>query len=600
MADISKIKLPNEAEPRLVKDTEARNIANSKAADAVFIPADPTAATPVEAKRGLVPAPPSTPGTTKFLREDATWAEPAGSGGTSDYDDLLDKPQINSVTLEGNKTAAQLSLQKSIKVDVSGTVTAIADANNDTEFVAGSNVTITGNTSDGTITISATDTTYESKTADSGGTEVSLVTTGEKYTWDNKQSAIKVGSSAVADANHVTTFAEGANVDITAENGTITIAATDTTYSTFDATHAGLAPAGGTTSGFLKNDGSWATPQDTTYTEGTGIDISNANVISNTGVTAVTESNSSTGTNGTISVTTNGTTGEVAVKGLNTAAYKDVDTVIDTANPSTKLPTSAAVNTAITNAINALPEPMVFKGTVSGTYPSTPSVGDTYKATADSNSGVTPKYKAGDTVIYSEPSTGTFEWVVIPSGDEPSGTVTGVTGSDGVVTTDTELGGSTISKAGTVKLALVTNHTTTVNAGNATSTANRSYPLAIDGNSKLAVNVPWENTTYANGSGITIGSGNAINHSNSVTASGDTAAALKVKYDAQGHITGSAALSASDIGLGSTGSAVTGVSTTATSTATGYIEISSYNITTKTLTLKGILAPTASTFVKTS
>lgn len=34
------------------------------------------------------------------------------------------------------------------------------------------------------------DTTYTSKTAASGGTEVSLVTTGEKYTWNNKQSAI--------------------------------------------------------------------------------------------------------------------------------------------------------------------------------------------------------------------------------------------------------------------------------------------------------------------------------------------------------------------------------------------------------------------------
>lgn len=31
-------------------------------------------------------------------------------GGTSDYDDLTDKPQINSVTLEGNKTASQLGL----------------------------------------------------------------------------------------------------------------------------------------------------------------------------------------------------------------------------------------------------------------------------------------------------------------------------------------------------------------------------------------------------------------------------------------------------------------------------------------------------------
>ena len=40
------------------------------------------------------------------------------------------------------------------------------------------------------MTIAATDTTYESKAAASGGTAVSLVTTGEKYTWNNKQNAL--------------------------------------------------------------------------------------------------------------------------------------------------------------------------------------------------------------------------------------------------------------------------------------------------------------------------------------------------------------------------------------------------------------------------
>lgn len=53
---------------------------------------------------------------------------------------------------------------------------------------AGSNVTISA--SSNVITIAATDTTYESKAAASGGTAVSLVTTGEKYTWNNKQNAI--------------------------------------------------------------------------------------------------------------------------------------------------------------------------------------------------------------------------------------------------------------------------------------------------------------------------------------------------------------------------------------------------------------------------
>lgn len=47
-------------------------------------------------------------------------------------------------------------------------------------------------------TITLVDTTYESKAAVSGGTAVSLVTTGEKYTWNNKQNAITDGSATIA------------------------------------------------------------------------------------------------------------------------------------------------------------------------------------------------------------------------------------------------------------------------------------------------------------------------------------------------------------------------------------------------------------------
>ena len=277
MADISKIKLPNEAEARTIKDTEARNIANSKAADAVFVPADPTATPPIDPLRGLVPAPPSTPGTTKFLREDATWAEPAG---VTDYTQLTNKPQINSVTLTGNLSAADLSLQKEITIDVDGTATAIADSNNSTEFLAGSNVTITGDTINGTITIAATDTTYESKQAASGGTDVSLVTTGEKYLWSDKQTGITMDipdpehseqtvTTRIIDGNKNTKFIAGSNVALTPDttNGTITFSATDTTYTDFGGSGqdhaAGLVPDPGATAGtskFLCEDGSWAEP----------------------------------------------------------------------------------------------------------------------------------------------------------------------------------------------------------------------------------------------------------------------------------------------------------------------------------------------------
>lgn len=53
---------------------------------------------------------------------------------------------------------------------------------------AGSNVSITN--SSGTVTIAATDTTYSSKAAASGGTDVSLVTTGEKAIWNAKTSNV--------------------------------------------------------------------------------------------------------------------------------------------------------------------------------------------------------------------------------------------------------------------------------------------------------------------------------------------------------------------------------------------------------------------------
>ena len=46
---------------------------------------------------------------------DVAWAnESGGGGGTSDYTDLTNKPSINSVTLSGNKTAADLSLANAV------------------------------------------------------------------------------------------------------------------------------------------------------------------------------------------------------------------------------------------------------------------------------------------------------------------------------------------------------------------------------------------------------------------------------------------------------------------------------------------------------
>ena len=70
-----------------------------------------------------------------------------------------------------------------------GSTTVAADSKADTlTLVAGSNVTITPDATNDKITIAAKDTTYSSKAAVSGGTDVSLVTTGEKATWNAKTS----------------------------------------------------------------------------------------------------------------------------------------------------------------------------------------------------------------------------------------------------------------------------------------------------------------------------------------------------------------------------------------------------------------------------
>ena len=94
-----------------------------------------------------------------------------------------------------------------------------------------------------------------------------------------------------------------------------------------------------------------------------------------------------------------------------------------------------------------LPNPMVFKGTIGDSKPTASYIwselpaasgaqGFTYKVI--SNHSTTPICKNGDTIV----SNG-VEWVVIPSGDEPSGTVTSVG-------TGTGLTGGPITTSGTI------------------------------------------------------------------------------------------------------------------------------------------------------
>ena len=176
---------------------------------------------------------------------------------------------------------------------------------------------ITYTKGDGTTgTITTKDTTYLAATQSANG----LMSSADKKKLDsisasaevnqNAFSNVTVGSTTIeADSKTDTlTLEAGDNITLTpdANNDKITITAKDTTYSTMKGATSSAAgaiglvpaPAAGNQSSFLRGDGTWVVPTNTTYTFATGT------------------------TNGTISVTpSGGSATDVAVYGLGTAAY---------------------------------------------------------------------------------------------------------------------------------------------------------------------------------------------------------------------------------------------------------------------------------------
>ncbi len=89
-------------------------------------------------------------------------------------------PGITSLKYSGAQTSGGY---------VGGTLKSNSTSEDDAITIeAGTNMTLKAYSLTNTLVLSAVDTTYSSKAAASGGTDVSLVTTGEKYTWNNKTS----------------------------------------------------------------------------------------------------------------------------------------------------------------------------------------------------------------------------------------------------------------------------------------------------------------------------------------------------------------------------------------------------------------------------
>lgn len=156
---------------------------------------------------------------------------------------------------------------------------------------------------------------------------------------------------------------------------------------------------------------------------------------------------------------------------------------------STKIATTAYVTTAIAN----LPEPMIFKGSVGtgGTITSLPTAaasneGWTYKVITALSS---PAAKVGDTVISNGSS-----WIVIPSGDEPSGTVTSV-GVSNATNGGLTVSGSPITSSGTVTIG----HSNVLTSARTTQAV---YPIKIDINGHISAygSAVTISTNWLNGS----------------------------------------------------------------------------------------------------
>lgn len=187
------------------------------------------------------------------------------------------------------------------------------------KIVGGGATTVTSDTA-GTITISSTNTTYGTATTSSNG----LMSSSDK----SKLDGIQAGANTVSFSR---SLSSGTKI------GTLTINGTGTDL-------------------YCQTN----TDTNTTYSAGAGIGL-NGTQFYNTGVRSI----SSGSTNGTISVNTNGTAADVAVKGLGSAAYTNSNAYA-AASHSHNYAGSSSAGGAANSVAGALT--LQFNGTTNQTY----------------------------------------------------------------------------------------------------------------------------------------------------------------------------------------------------------------------------------------
>ena len=152
----------------------------------------------------------------ELLYQEVKELEASGESGTSDYSDLTNKPSINNVTLSGNKSLSDLGIAPSASsYDTGDTAeTTLADADKFPFYDDSASAKRSSTWSNIKSKLKTYfDTLYSTvktrETPASGGTTLSLVNTGDMYTWNNKVGVAGTGLSKTSSIMSIKEFASG-------------------------------------------------------------------------------------------------------------------------------------------------------------------------------------------------------------------------------------------------------------------------------------------------------------------------------------------------------------------------------------------------------
>lgn len=397
-----------------------------------------------------------------------------------------------------------------------------------------------------------TDTTYTSKTAASGGTDTSLVTTGEKYTWNaktntrvkgNAETSYRTGDvnltpanigAAASDHSHTTVNGHTVNADVPSD-----AKFTDTIYThpSYTAKSSGLYKVTVDSTGHVSGTAAVAKAditalgipaQDTTYS-------SKAAASGGTDVSLVTTGekatwNAKTSNAGTVTSVATGVgltggtiTGSGTIKAKlrsETALTRDSVAAVETADRvypvvpdksgylAVTVPWTTGDSSNAVTGVKGNAETTYRTGNVNLTAANIGAAASDHSHTTVNghtvNADVPSGAKFTDTTYSSKAAaSGGTDVSLVTTGEKYTwNSKTSNTGTVTSVATGVGLTGGSITTSGTIKAKLRSETALTRDSAAATETADRVYPVVPDKSGYLAVNVPWTDTNTQTITGV--------------------------------------------------------------------------------------------------